>query len=121
MEFKEKSRVIARLDIKGPNLIKGISYEGLRILGSPKEFAEKYYLAGIDEFSASARVNQYERGVHMPNYSTATRLAEVLDVPVSYLYEPNNKMAELILEASRLDAKGQAAVLKLARKLALNT
>ena len=43
-------------------------------------------LAGIDEFSASARVNQYERGVHMPNYSTATRLAEVLDVPVSYLY-----------------------------------
>ena len=49
MEFKEKSRVIARLDIKGPNLIKGISYEGLRILGSPKEFAEKYYLAGIDE------------------------------------------------------------------------
>ncbi|MAF04661.1 MULTISPECIES: helix-turn-helix transcriptional regulator [Herbaspirillum] len=78
-------------------------------------------LAGIDEFSASARVNQYERGVHMPNYSTATRLAEVLDVPVSYLYEPNNKMAELILEASRLDAKGQAAVLKLARKLALNT
>ena len=27
-------RVIARLDIKGPNLIKGIHLEGLRVLGN---------------------------------------------------------------------------------------
>ena len=45
----KKNRVIARLDIKGPNLIKGISFEGLRVIGSPIEYAEKYYLEGIDE------------------------------------------------------------------------
>ena len=35
-------RVIARLDIKGPNLIKGIQFEGLRVLGNPAEYAKKY-------------------------------------------------------------------------------
>lgn len=42
-------RVIARLDIKGPNLIKGIHLEGLRVLGDPNDFAKKYYDEGIDE------------------------------------------------------------------------
>ena len=45
----KKNRVIARLDIKGSNLIKGINFEGLRVIGSPIEFAEKYYTEGIDE------------------------------------------------------------------------
>ena len=45
----KKNRVIARLDIKGPNLIKGVSFEGLRVIGSPIDYAEKYYLDGIDE------------------------------------------------------------------------
>lgn len=42
-------RLIARLDIKGPNLIKGIHLEGLRIIGTPNEYALKYYVQGIDE------------------------------------------------------------------------
>lgn len=42
-------RLIARLDIKGPNLIKGIHLEGLRIIGSPAEHALRYYEQGIDE------------------------------------------------------------------------
>lgn len=42
-------RLIARLDIKGPNLIKGIHLEGLRIIGSPAEHALRYYQQGIDE------------------------------------------------------------------------
>ena len=42
-------RLIARLDIKGPNLIKGIHLEGLRIIGSPAEYAQHYYEQGIDE------------------------------------------------------------------------
>ena len=45
----KKSRIIGRLDIKGSNLIKGINFEGLKIIGSPIEFAEKYYSEGIDE------------------------------------------------------------------------
>ncbi len=42
-------RLIARLDIKGPNLIKGIHLEGLRIMGSPNKHALCYYLQGADE------------------------------------------------------------------------
>lgn len=42
-------RVIPRLDIKGPNLVKGIHLEGLRVLGKPEDFARKYYLEGADE------------------------------------------------------------------------
>lgn len=42
-------RLIARLDIKGPNLIKGIHLEGLRVIGSPGEYALRYYVQGIDE------------------------------------------------------------------------
>lgn len=43
------TRLIARLDIKGPNLIKGVHLEGLRIVGDPNVYARKYYEAGIDE------------------------------------------------------------------------
>lgn len=42
-------RLIARLDIKGSNLIKGIHLEGLRVIGSPNEHAIRYYLQGADE------------------------------------------------------------------------
>ena len=42
-------RLIARLDVKGPNLIKGIHLEGVRVLGDPGEFARAYYEQGIDE------------------------------------------------------------------------
>lgn len=42
-------RVIARLDIKGPNLVKGIHLEGLRVLGKPELFAKYYYENGADE------------------------------------------------------------------------
>jgi cyclase len=42
-------RIIARLDIKGPNLVKGIHLEGLRVIGSPAEHALRYYADGIDE------------------------------------------------------------------------
>jgi cyclase len=42
-------RLIARLDIKGPNLIKGIHLEGLRVIGNPNDYAKKYYESGVDE------------------------------------------------------------------------
>jgi cyclase len=42
-------RLIARLDIKGPNLIKGIHLEGLRVMGLPNDYAVGYYLQGVDE------------------------------------------------------------------------
>lgn len=42
-------RLIARLDVKAPNLIKGVRLEGLRKLGDPNLFAMKYYEQGADE------------------------------------------------------------------------
>jgi cyclase len=42
-------RLIARLDIKGPNLIKGVHLEGLRVIGDPQEYARRYYEQGADE------------------------------------------------------------------------
>jgi len=42
-------RLIARLDIKGPNLIKGVHLEGLRVIGDPQEYARMYYEQGADE------------------------------------------------------------------------
>ena len=43
------TRLIARLDIKGTNLIKGVQLEGLRVIGDPNIYAIKYYEQGIDE------------------------------------------------------------------------
>lgn len=43
------TRIIGRLDIKGPNLVKGVHLEGLRVMGDPKFFADEYYQDGIDE------------------------------------------------------------------------
>ena len=42
-------RIIPKLDIKGPNLVKGMHLEGLRVLGKPEEFARHYYEQGADE------------------------------------------------------------------------
>jgi cyclase len=42
-------RIIPRLDIKNGLLVKGVNLEGLRVLGNPFDFAQKYYLEGADE------------------------------------------------------------------------
>lgn len=42
-------RIIARLDVKGPDVVRGIHLEGLRKVGKPEDLAERYYEAGIDE------------------------------------------------------------------------
>ena len=45
----KKIRLVARLDIKAPNLIKGINLEGVRVIGDPNVYARRYYAEGIDE------------------------------------------------------------------------
>lgn len=49
IEESQRIRLIARLDIKGSNLIKGVHLEGLRKVGSAVDFATRYYEEGIDE------------------------------------------------------------------------
>lgn len=42
-------RLVARLDVKGPNVIKGVQFEGLRVMGDPAQLAERYYRDGAQE------------------------------------------------------------------------
>ena len=42
-------RILARCDIKGKKLIKGLRFEGVRVIGHPWEFASRYYERGVDE------------------------------------------------------------------------
>ena len=52
--------------------------------------------AGIDQFSASARMNQYETDKHVPDFGTIKRIARVLKVPTAYFYCENDELAEMI-------------------------
>ncbi|TNC81296.1 MAG: XRE family transcriptional regulator [Oleiphilus sp.] len=65
---------------------------------SQKELGIK---AGIEEFSASSRMNQYEKGTHAPDFSTLKNIAEVLGVPTAYFYAEDDALAQYIL---RFDA-----------------
>lgn len=74
-------------------------------------------LAGIDEMSASARMNQYERGKHAPDWLTVERLAQVLDVPTVYFYAHEDDGADLILAFYRLPAEKKAAAIQAVKAL----
>lgn len=67
--------------------------------------------AGIDEFSASPRINHYEKGRHLPDYSMMERIADALGVPVAYFYARDDELAELILQWGRLSKAQRRAVL----------
>ncbi|NMR26500.1 helix-turn-helix transcriptional regulator [Pseudoalteromonas sp. NEC-BIFX-2020_015] len=51
---------------------------------------------GMEPNTASARMNQYEKGKHAPDFLTMKRIAKELDVPVAYFYCEEDKLAELI-------------------------
>lgn len=52
--------------------------------------------AGIDEFSASPRINQYETGKHTPDFLTLKRIAKALKVPTAYFYSEEDALAVVI-------------------------
>lgn len=70
--------------------------------------------AGIDEGSASARVNQYEQGKHLPDLGMASRLATALGVPLAYLFCAEDDIAELLLRLGGLAIKKRKELIKLA-------
>jgi len=61
--------------------------------------------ADINEFSASARINQYERGKHKPPLIVGQRLARALHVLTSFLYEEDDLLAALLAVAA--DSRGE--------------
>lgn len=68
--------------------------------------------AGMDEFSASARMNHYEIGRHTPDYSTLKQIAKVLKLPVAYFYAESEELAFLIHAFSHLSKPQKAVFLK---------
>lgn len=44
-----KTRIIAKLDVKPPYVVKPVHFEGLRKIGLPVDLAKKYYEQGADE------------------------------------------------------------------------
>lgn len=67
--------------------------------------------AGMDEFSASARMNHYEVGRHTPDYSMLSRIAEVLELPVAYFYADSDDLADLIKIYQGLEAEKKKLII----------
>lgn len=73
--------------------------------------------AGMDEFSASARMNHYEIGRHTPDYLTLKRIASVLNLPATYFFTEDDELADLIKIFSQLERDGKTSILKIANTL----
>src|SRR5262249_40523630 len=67
--------------------------------------------ADIDD-AASVRMSQYQRGVHAPKFSIAQNLAKALNVPVEFLYSPDDPTAELLLIWHSLSKTKRSQMLK---------
>jgi len=76
-----KNRIIARLDIKSLNLIKGIHLEGLKIIGDPSKYAKKYFKENIDEIIIIDSVaTLYDR---KPNFELLKKITKDIFCPIT--------------------------------------
>lgn len=76
--------------------------------------------AGIDEFVASARMNQYETGKHTPDFLVIKQIARVLNLPTAYFYTLEDELADLIKIFTELNSKKQRQLTAFIKKLAAN-
>lgn len=91
--------------LKEARTIVGLSQERLGVL------------AGIDEMSSSARMNQYERGKHEPDYSMVERISKVLNVPEAYFYAKDDEMAWLLVTFHRMPIADREKVVEVVRNI----
>lgn len=77
--------------------------------------------AGFDEFGSSARMNQYERGKHTPDYQAAKRICSVLNVPVAYMFTEEDDLAKLIKLYADLSDTDKKKTLEILDNIASNT
>ena len=76
-------------------------------------------LAGIDETSASSRMNQYEMGKHIPNFIMLKRIGKILGYPVEFFYSDNDVTAKIICLIGRLSDEDKMPVLNSLKNLVL--
>ncbi len=78
--MSKKIRIIARLEVKGLNVVKGIQMEGLRIVGQPETLSDKYFNQGIDEIIFSDIVaSLYDRN-HLSDL--VTKVSNKIFIPL---------------------------------------
>ncbi len=78
--MQEPIRIISKIEIKGPNLVKGISFEGQRVLGDPKDFIDYYTNNGADEiFIQDTVASLYERSL---DFDFIKKITENVNIPV---------------------------------------
>ncbi len=92
--------------LKEARLAAGISQEYLGVM------------AGMEEASASARMNQYEKGKHHPDFLTVERIAEVLNVPEAYFYAKDEHMAWMLIQYHRMGMAKRAALINYITEIA---
>ena len=100
-----KNRIGKRL--KQARLTAGISQRKLGVL------------AGIEEQSASARMNQYEKGVHLPNLLTLQHISKALGYPAAFFVLDDDWIAELFYLVHQLSEGDKLKLVDIVKDLAL--
>ncbi|NRD72156.1 helix-turn-helix transcriptional regulator [Shewanella sp. VB17] len=72
---------------------------------------------GMEVGSASARMNQYEKGKHTPDYATLKAMADELGVPVAYFFCESQSTAELLCLLDKMSDEDKEDLLEQITKL----
>ncbi|HAS6043644.1 TPA: helix-turn-helix domain-containing protein [Vibrio vulnificus] len=69
-------------------------------------------MIGMDESSASGRMNHYEKGRHTPDIGTLKKMADALGVPLNYFFCEDDESAELATAISKLNIEQKKQVIE---------
>ena len=67
-------------------------------------------MVGREEDNASAKMNQYEQGIHIPKFPRLKNLAKALKVPTAYFYAESNELADLLYTYEKLSSQSRQAI-----------
>ncbi|OEY68816.1 helix-turn-helix domain-containing protein [Rheinheimera salexigens] len=71
---------------------------------------------GLDISVASSRMNHYEKGRHLPDYTMLQKMADELGVPVAYFYCDSDEMADLLMSFHNLTPEQKKQVIDFVNK-----
>tara|TARA_B100002049_G_C16084450_1_gene378662 strand:- start:8447 stop:8761 length:315 start_codon:yes stop_codon:yes gene_type:complete len=80
---------------------------------SQKELGKRI---GLDESSASSRMNHYEKGRHVPDIQTLKKIADELKVPLAYFFCESDLSAELSCLIANLSDEEKVKLLNSLKK-----
>ncbi|MBE4082658.1 helix-turn-helix domain-containing protein [Vibrio sp. 1640] len=78
-------------------------------------------IIGMDEGSASGRMNHYEKGRHTPDISTLKKMAEALGVPLNYFFCEDDDSAELACLIAKLNETDKKNLIQHIKSLSTET